>query len=559
MVTTYSYNKLNRLTDEVVKNANGTLLASYSYTLDNAGNRTGVSETQLLPNGTVNTRTVVYQYDNLYRLTSETITGDRQGGNGTVTYTYSLTGNRMSRTSSVAGVSTVTDTYNANDELTSEVSGGVTTSYTYDSNGNTIESVTGNQSPVTFVYDSQNHLVKQDAGQSNEIDIVYDGQGNKVAETVNGVTTKYLIDSNNSTGYSQVVEEIVNGAVTRRYTLGHWIISETQNISGTWATSFYGYDGHNSVRFLTNTSGTVTDNYTFDAFGIKIAGAGTTPNQILYSGEYLDLGTGNYGLRARVYDENTGTFLTADTTPGQLPYVYTSSNPVMFADPSGRFGIMSTLSAISLTSFLAGSVGAAFGGAEHGLRGVEAGFLGGFAGTAITLGSFATIEFVAPWLAPVAAPIAFGLGGFVDTLVQDVTLGGLKALDERSTWEGAIASFVVSGAFGWAGGATLYYINREVAADFAALPSVWNVLGKIQNNSFAAVYPSVLETGLQQTLGTMFRFYMPELFALGRDLVMDEAGSGFRNTAIVPIAQFLVNFAYVSFEGQPPTGSTVSG
>ena len=73
VVTTYSYNKLNRLTDEVVKNANGTVLASYSYTLDNAGNRTGVTETQLLPNGTVNTRTVAYQYDNLYRLLSETI------------------------------------------------------------------------------------------------------------------------------------------------------------------------------------------------------------------------------------------------------------------------------------------------------------------------------------------------------------------------------------------------------------------------------------------------------------------------------------------------------
>lgn len=56
--------------------------------------------------------------------------------------------------------------------------------------------------------------------------------------------------SNNPTSHSQIVEEIVNGAVTRRYTLGHWIISETQNISGTWTTSFYGYDGHNSVRFL---------------------------------------------------------------------------------------------------------------------------------------------------------------------------------------------------------------------------------------------------------------------------------------------------------------------
>lgn len=161
VVTTYAYNSLNRLTDEVVKNAVGTTLALYSYTMDNAGNRTGVTETQLLPNGTVNTRTVAYTYDNLYRLLSETISGDSQGGNGTVSYSYDLVGNRMSRTSNVAGVSTVTDTYNANDELTTEFSGGVTTTYSYDSNGNTIETVTGNQSPVTFSYDSQDRLVKR--------------------------------------------------------------------------------------------------------------------------------------------------------------------------------------------------------------------------------------------------------------------------------------------------------------------------------------------------------------------------------------------------------------
>ena len=59
MVTAYQYNKLNRLTNETVKDANGNTLASYSYTLDNAGNRTGVTETQLLPNGTTDTRTVV--------------------------------------------------------------------------------------------------------------------------------------------------------------------------------------------------------------------------------------------------------------------------------------------------------------------------------------------------------------------------------------------------------------------------------------------------------------------------------------------------------------------
>ena len=226
--------------------------------------------------------------------------------------------------------------------MTSEVDNGVTTNYSYDANGNTTETSNGTTT-TTFTYDSQNRMVKQDAGTASEIDIMYDGAGNKVSETVNGVTSKYLIDGNNPTGYSQIVEEIVNGAVARRYTLGHWIISETQNISGTWATSFYGYDGHNSVRFLTNAAGAVTDNYTFDAFGIEIAHSGSTPNQVLYAGEYLDPGTGNYDLRARVYNENTGTFLTRDTYAGQNgdpitlhQYLYAGSDPVMNVDPSGN-------------------------------------------------------------------------------------------------------------------------------------------------------------------------------------------------------------------------------
>ena len=94
-----------------------------------------------------------------------------------------------------------------------------------------------------------------------------------------------------------------------------------------------------------------------DAFGIKIAGSGTTPNQILYSGEYLDLGTGNYALRNRIYRQNTGTFLTADTTPGQLPYVYTSDNPVMFVDPSGHsFTIADITVSFAINGLLTGAL-----------------------------------------------------------------------------------------------------------------------------------------------------------------------------------------------------------
>ena len=42
------------------------------------------------------------------------------------------------------------------------------------------------------------------------------------------------------------------------------------------------------MRFLRNSAGTITDTYTFDAFGAQIASTGTTPNPCLYSGEQFD-------------------------------------------------------------------------------------------------------------------------------------------------------------------------------------------------------------------------------------------------------------------------------
>jgi len=45
------------------------------------------------------------------------------------------------------------------------------------------------------------------------------------------------------------MDETVSGAVTRTYANR---ISENQLISGTWTPSFYGYDGHGNIRFLSN-------------------------------------------------------------------------------------------------------------------------------------------------------------------------------------------------------------------------------------------------------------------------------------------------------------------
>jgi RHS repeat-associated protein len=172
--------------------------------------------------------------------------------------------------------------------------------------------------------------------------LVYDGDGNRVSETVGNTTTKYLVDTLNPTGYAQVLDEIVNGSVTRTYTYGRQLISENQLVGSTWTPSFYGYDGHGNVRFLANSAGTVTDTYTFDAFGAPIASTGTTPNVFQYSDEWLDPNLNFYNLRARWYNALTGRFETMDSDSGKITdpstlhkYVYTRNNPVNRLDPRG--------------------------------------------------------------------------------------------------------------------------------------------------------------------------------------------------------------------------------
>ncbi len=91
--------------------------------------------------------------------------------------------------------------------------------------------------------------------------MLYDGDGNRVAKSVNGVVTRYLVDDLNPTGYPQVVDELTSGAVTRTYTYGLQRIAQDQVISNTWTPSFYSYDGGGNVRALTNTAGATTDSY----------------------------------------------------------------------------------------------------------------------------------------------------------------------------------------------------------------------------------------------------------------------------------------------------------
>jgi RHS repeat-associated protein len=324
LTASFTYDSMNRLT---AMNA-GT--ASYSYQLGPTGNRTSATEG--------NGRSLTWNYDGIYRLTSETINSDPANNNGSAAYGLDPVGNRLSANSTLSTLTSGSWTFNANDEQVSSES--------YDANGN-VTSTDG----MNYTYDSQNHMLTA-SGNGKSISMIYDAFGNRVAKTVNGVSTQYLVEDDvNPTGLPQVVEELTGsfgaGVVTRTYTYGLQRISQNLSpaVSGnsTWTPSFYVYDGGGSVRQLTNSNGTVTDEYEYDAYGNSFTKSGTTPNNYLYRGEQYDQDLGLYYLRARYYNPNTGRFMSRDpedgdeTDPKTLhKYVYANGDPVNAVDPTGR-------------------------------------------------------------------------------------------------------------------------------------------------------------------------------------------------------------------------------
>ena len=312
--TVMQYDPLNRVT------ALATQTTGYNYQRDAVGNLQNVLE--------LSNRQVNWTYDGIYRLTGETIASAPSGKNGAVTYGLDPVGNRLSEVSGLGGVPSGSFTYNPDDEAASE---------TYDPNGNV--TAAGGK---TFAYDSQNQMISANGGA---VQIIYDAFGNRVAKTVSGVTTRYLVeDDMNPTGLPQVFDELNgSGVVTRTYTYGLQRISEEQVINSTWTPSFYGYDGMGSVRNLTNAAGAVTDTWEYDAFGNPFTTSGTTPNEMLYRGEQYDSDLGLYYLRARYYNPLTGRFMSRDAYMG-VPrnpetlhkYLYSGGDPVNRIDPSGR-------------------------------------------------------------------------------------------------------------------------------------------------------------------------------------------------------------------------------
>ncbi|MDA3895089.1 MAG: PASTA domain-containing protein [Desulfobacteraceae bacterium] len=332
-IAAYTYDSLNRLTYLENRKSNGDIISSYYYTLGPAGNRLSVSE---------NTgREVNYTYDDIYRLTQEEIL-DPANGNETIAYTYDGKGNRLSKTDS-SGV--ISYNYDINDRLLTETGPAHVYTYSYDNNGNTIAKSAAGES-IAYDYNFENQLTGMET-LSSRAAYQYDLDGIRVAQDVDGAETAFIVDKNRQ--YAQVLEERDNlGSLTVQYVYGDDLVSQKR----AGVDSYYHYDGLGSTRALTDSSESVTDTYTYEAFGSLINSTGTTENSYLFTGEQYDPNAGFYYLRARYYNPTIGRFVTVDPYAGKTSdpvtlhkYMYANMNPVMFVDPSGEFSTLTTIGA----------------------------------------------------------------------------------------------------------------------------------------------------------------------------------------------------------------------
>lgn len=339
--STKSNDKSQTVSDSV--KFNGTTAVESKYSYDENGN--------VLTKSYGKSTSIANTYDGKNRITSTTYAGKMTNYTYDVnsqlvsanddTYTYDIRGNITSKTES--GTTTTFSYSNSSwkDELTA-VNG---TPLTYDENGNVL--TYGDKS---FTWNTGRNLAQITDGD-NTYSYAYDENGIRTSKTVNGVTTYYntrdgVILSQTDGTNTMYFQYDANGSP-----LG-FIYNGVQY--------FYLTNQMGDVISITDTSGTIVGNYEYDVWGIVIHSDSDIANinPIRYRGYYYDNETGYYYLQSRYYDSSICRFINADLpmyvlilkgiTSGINSFSYCFNNPIMFNDITGTSSLSGILQFIVL-------------------------------------------------------------------------------------------------------------------------------------------------------------------------------------------------------------------
>ena len=335
--------------------------------------------------------TRTYEYDDNWELTR--CTEKVEGGKKTVhNYTYDKIGNRTSYEKIEDGVSKVKYNYKYNDSnqlikrTNAKIWGDPGTTYSYDKDGNLIQECdkTNSADPVTYEYTAENRLAVVKQGGTVLMAAMYDGNNNRVFELDNtykwedcygdevlipenqrtedgnspkeqlaslvkggfnakGYTLTEYINDINRENTEVLAEYGADEKVRQAYTYGESGIGERISVDKSTESSYYLYDGRNSVTGILTETANLTNSYQYDSYGNLTSGTADGVNYYGYNGESTNVKTGLQYLRARYYDAENGTFTTEDsdlgTTENPLTrnrYDYTTNNPLNYSDPTGH-------------------------------------------------------------------------------------------------------------------------------------------------------------------------------------------------------------------------------
>ena len=154
--------------------------------------------------------------------------------------------------------------------------------------------------------------------------------------------TEYINDINREN--TEVLAEYgADEKIRQAYTYGESGIGERISVDKSTESSYYLYDGRNSVTGILTETANLTNSYQYDSYGNLTSGTADGVNYYGYNGESTNVKTGLQYLRARYYNAENGTFTTEDsdlgTTENPLTrnrYDYTTNNPLNYSDPTGH-------------------------------------------------------------------------------------------------------------------------------------------------------------------------------------------------------------------------------
>jgi RHS repeat-associated protein len=309
------YDNLHRLTSDTLATSGGTTVASIGYGYDPNGNLTGKTTT-----GFAGAAASTYTYDQANRLASW------NNGTTTVNYGYDGAGNLTQ-----SGGKTLA--YDARDQLTSTTSGTTTTSYAYTARGTMAAAGTAAVSS-----DAYGQTVTQ-AGQS----YAYDGLGRMLSAS--GTAGPFTL-SYRGAG-SQIAAD---GTWNYAYDPAGGLAA-TGPAGGTQAQGTLAWtDAHTDVvATFTPTATSLAGSASYDPFGGVTASAGLAGN-LGYQSGFTDPATKLVHMGARWYSPANGQFTSKDTVTvnpvpdpaAASPFGYAADSPLVNTDPTGHMIVAPT-------------------------------------------------------------------------------------------------------------------------------------------------------------------------------------------------------------------------